>query len=74
MTKLTTPLATLLGFALIALSIASIPYLIKPAHAAWDTSDSLQFSSLTLAMMGIEMNLGNIASSINNAAESCKTY
>ena len=33
MTKLTTPKAVLIGFFLIALSIASLPYSIKPANA-----------------------------------------
>jgi hypothetical protein len=60
MTKLTTPKAVLIGFFLIALSIASLPYSIKPANAELYGYD----------VSGIEGGLYAIASSINMVAMS----
>ena len=49
MFKLTTPKAVLLGFFLIAISIATLPItsgiLIKDAHAAMDISDFKMFNN-----------------------------
>ena len=60
MTILTTPKAVLIGFFLIALSIASLPYSIKPANAELYGYD----------VSGIEGGLYAIASSINMVAMS----
>jgi hypothetical protein len=58
MTKLTTPKAVLIGFVLIALSIASLPYTIKPANA----------ELYSYSFQGIENSLNGIARSLDGIA------
>ena len=58
MTKLTTPKAVLMGFFFIALSIASLPYSIKPANA----------ELYSYSFLGIENSLKAIARSLDGIA------
>ena len=66
MKKLTTPKAILIGFFMVAVSIASLPYegfIIKTAHAELSGYD----------LTGIESSLDNIANSIHYLANVIST-
>jgi hypothetical protein len=65
MKELTTPKAILIGFFMVAVSIASLPYegfIVKPAHAELSSYD----------LNGIESALESIASALRSIADTIR--